>query len=44
MQDLLRHTSGLTYEFTGESAVQRLYGEARLFRDLPNAERQAPAP
>jgi CubicO group peptidase (beta-lactamase class C family) len=38
VQDLLRHTSGLTYEFTGESAVQRLYGEARLFRDLPNAE------
>ena len=38
VQDLLRHTSGLTYEFTGELAVQRLYGEARLFRDLPNAE------
>ena len=38
VQDLLRHTSGLTYEFTGESAVQRFYGEARLFRDLPNAE------
>ena len=38
VQDLLRHTSGLTYEFTGKSAVQRLYGEARLFRDLPNAE------
>jgi CubicO group peptidase (beta-lactamase class C family) len=38
VQDLLRHTSGLTYEFTGESAVQRLYGKARLFRDLPNAE------
>jgi CubicO group peptidase (beta-lactamase class C family) len=38
VQDLLRHTSGLTYEFTGESAVQRLYGKAQLFRDLPNAE------
>jgi CubicO group peptidase (beta-lactamase class C family) len=38
VQDLLRHTSGLTYEFTGESAVHRLYGKARLFRDLPNAE------
>src|SRR5262249_237461 len=30
VQDLLRHTSGLTYEFTGDSAVQRRYGEARL--------------
>jgi CubicO group peptidase (beta-lactamase class C family) len=38
VQDLLRHTSGLTYEFTGESAVQRLYGKAQLFRDLPNVE------
>jgi len=38
VQDLLRHTSCLTYEFTGESAVQRRYGEARLFRDLPSAE------
>ena len=25
IQDLLRHTAGLTYEFSGESAVQRLY-------------------
>jgi CubicO group peptidase (beta-lactamase class C family) len=38
IQDLLRHTSGLTYEFTGESAVQRLYARAQLFRDLTNAE------
>lgn len=30
VHDLLRHTSGLTYEFTGESAVQRLYQQARL--------------
>ena len=30
IQDLLRHTSGLTYAFTGTSAVQRLYGEALL--------------
>jgi CubicO group peptidase (beta-lactamase class C family) len=30
IQDLLRHTSGLTYAFTGSSAVQRLYGEAPL--------------
>jgi CubicO group peptidase (beta-lactamase class C family) len=50
IQDLLRHTSGLTYAFTGNSAVQRLYTESRLFtpdpgnarefltRDLSNAE------
>ena len=30
IQDLLRHTSGLTYGFTGNSAVQRLYAEAPL--------------
>ena len=30
IQDLLRHTSGLAYEFTGTSAVQRLYVEQRV--------------
>ena len=30
IQDLLRHTSGLTYDNTGDSAVQRLYAEAPL--------------
>jgi CubicO group peptidase (beta-lactamase class C family) len=30
VQDLLRHTSGLTYGFLGESAVQRLYVAAPL--------------
>jgi len=30
IQDLLRHTSGLTYAFTGNSAVQRLYARAPL--------------
>ncbi len=30
IQDLLRHTSGLTYAFTGSTAVQRLYAEAPL--------------
>ncbi|MGA2792283.1 MAG: serine hydrolase domain-containing protein [Roseiarcus sp.] len=30
IQDLLRHTSGLTYAFTGDSAVQRLYAAAPL--------------
>jgi CubicO group peptidase (beta-lactamase class C family) len=32
IQDLLRHTSGLTYGFTGDSAVQRLYASAPLRR------------
>jgi len=30
IQDLLRHTSGLGYEFTGTSAVQRLYVRERV--------------
>jgi CubicO group peptidase (beta-lactamase class C family) len=39
VQDLLRHTSGLTYAFTGVSAVQRLYAKARLGApDLTNAK------
>ena len=32
IQDLLRHTSGLTYEFSGEGAVQRMY----LDKNLPS--------
>jgi CubicO group peptidase (beta-lactamase class C family) len=35
IQDLLRHTSGLTYAFTGNSAVQRRYGESNLFTADP---------
>jgi CubicO group peptidase (beta-lactamase class C family) len=31
IHDLLRHTSGLTYVNAGATAVERLYGEARLF-------------
>ena len=30
IQDLLRHTSGLTYGFAGSSVVQRLYADAPL--------------
>jgi CubicO group peptidase (beta-lactamase class C family) len=30
IHDLLRHTAGLTYEFSGDSAVQRLYRERGL--------------
>src|SRR6516162_362965 len=35
VHDLLRHSSGLTYAFTGNSAVQRLYGAANLFTGDP---------
>jgi CubicO group peptidase (beta-lactamase class C family) len=39
IQDLLRHTSGLTYEGTGATAVERLYIEARTNRrDQTSAE------
>ena len=32
VQDLLRHTSGLTYEFRGTGPIHRAYGEARIAR------------
>lgn len=35
IQDLLRHTSGLTYAFTGNTAVQRVYKEMGLFTGDP---------
>lgn len=39
VQDLLRHTAGLTYEFLGASKVQRLYAEANIgSRQRSNAE------
>ncbi|HWZ39742.1 MAG TPA: serine hydrolase domain-containing protein, partial [Bradyrhizobium sp.] len=39
IEDLLRHTSGLTYGFYGDNIVHRLYAEADLFNaDLSNAE------
>ena len=39
VQDLLRHTSGLTYDHTGDGPVQRLYKESRLrSRKISNAE------
>jgi len=40
IQDLLRHTSGLTYAFTGNSAVQRRYVESHLFAHDPGRNRQ----
>ena len=39
IEDLLRHTSGLTYGFYGDSAVRKLYANPDLFDgDFDNAE------
>jgi CubicO group peptidase (beta-lactamase class C family) len=39
IQDLLRHTSGITYDHTGNSLVQQLYQQSRLRgRKISNAE------
>lgn len=41
VQDLLRHTAGLTYEFLGNSAVQKAYRHSKIgmsLRDAGNAE------
>jgi CubicO group peptidase (beta-lactamase class C family) len=39
IEDLLRHTSGLTYGFFGDGAVRKLYQQADLFSgDIDNAE------
>jgi CubicO group peptidase (beta-lactamase class C family) len=39
VQDLLRHTAGLTYEFLGDSPVHRQYGEVKIAsRERSNAE------
>jgi CubicO group peptidase (beta-lactamase class C family) len=39
VEDLLRHTSGMTYGFFGDSAVRKLYAQADLFNsDSENAE------
>lgn len=39
VQDLLRHTAGLTYEFLGAARVQRLYAQAQMgARTRSNAE------
>jgi CubicO group peptidase (beta-lactamase class C family) len=42
IQDLLRHTSGITYDHTGNSMVQQLYQQSRLrSRKISNAEHAA---
>jgi CubicO group peptidase (beta-lactamase class C family) len=39
IEDLLRHTSGLTYGFYGDSAVRKLYANSGLFEgDFDNAQ------
>ncbi len=38
IQDLLRHTAGLTYEFSGESAVQRQYRERKINLRVPGRD------
>lgn len=35
VQDLLRHTAGMGYEYAGDSYVQRLYREQRLHQRVP---------
>ncbi len=40
IQDLLRHTSGLTYAFTGNTPVQQLYSASQLFAPDPANARQ----
>src|SRR6266850_1324025 len=42
IQDLLRHTSGITYDHTGNGLVQQLYQRSRLrSRKISNAEHAA---
>src|ERR1700743_3163529 len=42
IQDLLRHTSGITYEHTGNSLVQQLYQQSKVrSRKIDNAEHAA---
>jgi CubicO group peptidase (beta-lactamase class C family) len=42
IQDLLRHTSGITYDHTGNGLVHQMYGDSRLrSRKITNAEHAA---
>jgi CubicO group peptidase (beta-lactamase class C family) len=43
IQDLLRHTSGLTYEFRGNTPIHRAYTEGRLARVRQTNAEQADA-
>lgn len=41
VQDMLRHTSGLTYEFRGNGPVQKAYMDAKIYRRSQNNADQA---
>jgi CubicO group peptidase (beta-lactamase class C family) len=42
IHDLLRHTSGIAYEITGNGLVQTMYRDAKVYRrDISNAEHAA---
>jgi CubicO group peptidase (beta-lactamase class C family) len=42
IQDLLRHTSGLTYEFRGSGPIHKMYMDAKIYRrSQTNAEQVA---
>ena len=43
IQDLLRHTSGLTYEFRGDTPVHKAYTQARIARLMQSNIEQADA-
>jgi hypothetical protein len=43
VQDLLRHTSGITYDHTGNSLVQQLYQQSRTCRDGREPAADVPA-
>jgi len=36
IQDLFRHTSGLTYGFFGEGIVKKMYAEGKVWNDYPS--------
>jgi CubicO group peptidase (beta-lactamase class C family) len=38
VQDLFRHTSGLTYGFAGEGLVKKMYAESKVWNDYPSNE------
>src|ERR1700709_2879359 len=45
IQDLLRHTSGITYDHTGDGPVHQMYQQSRLrSRKISNAEHAALVP
>ena len=41
IQDLLSHTSGISYEITGPGPIQTLYSEAKIYRRSMNNEEHA---